>query len=186
MPSPIAKSFLLSASLGLCACSVPPDSDVYHPYTPPRPIGEAYDPPIQIEANPARFPLGGTTSIIARIHNRTGGSAPNSPGLRLRIVAADANGNYPATDGTYYPADNLTAQPLGPQNGGWSEATFDNVQAPAQAQKLAIIVNYRTWSGVLGHYMDATGAGNEGVAIFRKSCIPINNRADCMWTKESG
>ena len=189
MPNPTLKSLMLSASLGLCACEIPPGSDVYHPYSPPRPIGEAYNPAIKIEADPARFPLGGTISVNASVYNKSNtGPSPSAPqpGLQLRVVAADANGDYPALGGTYYPSANW-AQPIGSQNWAhWSNATFTNVQVPAQVQKLAMIVNFATWSPVANKYLIWTDAGSQGVAIFRKSCIPINNTADCMWTKESG
>ena len=107
MPNPTLKSLMLSASLGLCACEIPPGSDVYHPYSPPRPIGEAYNPAIKIEADPARFPLGGTISVNASVYNKSNtGSAPSAPqpGLQLRVVAADANGDYPASGGPIIPA----------------------------------------------------------------------------------
>ena len=100
MPNPTLKSLTLSASLGLCACEIPPGSDVYHPYSPPRPIGEAYNPAIKIEADPARFPLGGTISVTASVYNKSNtGPSPSAPppGLQLRVVAADANGDYPAS-----------------------------------------------------------------------------------------
>ena len=187
MSNPIAKIFMLSASLGLSACNIPPGSDIYHPYAPPRPPGEAYNPPIKITTNPATFPLSGTrVSVTASVFNK-GNAGPHPPGIRLRVVAADANGNYPATGGTTYPSAGAAdpPQPISNQDWAhWSNATFDNVDVPAPAQKLAMIAEYVTWGSGAQQYVRLGGAESYGVAIFRKRCIPVNNRSICSWQKE--
>ena len=181
MPNPTLKTLVLSASLGLSACV--PGADNYQPPRPP--VGAAYNPPIKIEATPAQFPLSGPISVTASVFNKSNSGTP-PPGLRLRVVAADANGNYPATGGNFYPSE-AGAEPIGGQDWAhWSNAVFNNVGVPARAQKLAMIVNFATWSRPARKYLIWTSAGNEGVAIFRKSCIPINNTATCHWAKESG
>jgi hypothetical protein len=144
-------------------------------------IGASYNPPIKIATTPESFPVGGKISITGSVFNKTN-SPPNAPGLRLRVVAADNHGNWPATGGATY-----DYAPIGTQNWAhWSDATFDNVVVPSVSagQTLAVIAHYVEWSAALHKYLEPGGAVNEGAAIFKRRCIPINNKAICRWSKQ--
>jgi hypothetical protein len=169
----------------LCACSLIASSAAVGQKG--GKAGASYHPPIKIEANPATFPLSGTKiSVTASVFNKDN-SGSHPPGIRLRVVAADASGNFPASGGMTYPSSGAKdpPQPIGSQNWAhWSNATFDNVDVPAPAQKLAMIADYLTWGTGAQQYVRLGGAESHGVAVFRKRCIPVNGKSLCHWQKE--
>jgi hypothetical protein len=130
--------------------------------------GQSYAPPPKIDPVPLPFRPGTPISVKTSVYKpqlNAGGAHP--PVIELRVVAADADGNPPATGGT------TAVQPAGTPNWAhWSPATFASVPAPnvGSGQTLAMVVSYKTWSAVLRRYIVPSGSENKGLAVFRIRC----------------
>jgi len=150
MPNPILKSFTLSATLGLCACVVPPGSDVYHPYKPPVRVPRDYNPLIKLTSVPNPFRPGQqvtfTSSMIAKpVYKVQGGDNPTL--LELRAVPGDKDGNPTGAE-----AHTSVVYP-GPDSSNWVTVTFDPLTIPQTAPggTLKVTVTFKHY--LLGQYL---------------------------------
>jgi hypothetical protein len=159
MPNPLPKIVILSAALGLCACS------------PGGPGDQAeYDPPPEITAAPDHFLAMQPVTFTARIHARPnysviGGEHPAILQLRANPLNKDGTPAGAAVgDQQNYVA---------PDGSGWSTVTFAPVQVPATERDgtAAVSVSYKKWNDATQTYIPVDTKATAPV-VFNYRCEP--------------
>ena len=155
MLRPIPKIVLLSAAIGLSACSggSPDQAD--------------YNPPPKITADPEPFlpmqPVTFTASIHAPNYAVIGGDHPAI--LELRAIPRDKDGNVGSTSVS-------GQQPfVAPDGGGWSTVNFAPMQIPATDREgtLAVSVTYKKWNAATQSYIPVATKETPAV-VFHYRC----------------
>lgn len=160
MPNPFLKIAMLSASLGLSACSGSGQGNE---------AGQ-YNPPAKITASPEPFRSSEAVTFTASVYapNSAAGTGDNPDKLFLQLVPVAADGtrdlsNLRKEDEPYPGAD----------GSGWATVTFKPVNPPAAPPggTLEVNVSHKIWKGKKLDYVPIdSGPADLRTAYFRMDC----------------